>query len=31
MQPFNASSLLASLIKEKAPNQELAQMSQNLI
>ena len=31
MQPFNAASLFASLIKEKAPNQELAEMSQNLI
>lgn len=31
MQPFNAASLFASLIKEKAPNQEIAEMSQNLI
>jgi signal transduction histidine kinase len=31
MQPFNAASLFASLIKEKAPNQELVDMSQNLI
>ena len=31
MQHFNAASLFASLIKEKAPNQELAKMSQNRI
>jgi Na+/proline symporter/signal transduction histidine kinase len=31
MQPFNAASLFASLIKEKAPNQDLADMSQSLI
>lgn len=31
MQPFNAASLFAALLKEKAPNQELADMSQSLI
>lgn len=31
MQPFNAASLFASLIKEKAPNQDMADMSQSLI
>lgn len=31
MQPFNAASLFASLIKEKAPNQDILDMSQNLI
>ncbi|WP_339724953.1 PAS domain-containing hybrid sensor histidine kinase/response regulator [uncultured Paraglaciecola sp.] len=31
MQPFNAASLFASLIKEKAPNQDIADMSHNLI
>lgn len=31
MQPFNAASLFASLIKEKAPNQDMTEMSQNLI
>lgn len=31
MQPFNAASLFAAMLKEKAPNQELADMSQSLI
>jgi Na+/proline symporter/signal transduction histidine kinase len=31
MQPFNAASLFASLIKEKAPNKDMADMSHNLI
>ncbi|MEP1446658.1 MAG: PAS domain-containing hybrid sensor histidine kinase/response regulator [Paraglaciecola sp.] len=31
MQPFNAASLFASLIKEKAPNQDITDMSHNLI
>ncbi|WP_289032161.1 PAS-domain containing protein [uncultured Paraglaciecola sp.] len=31
MQPFNAASLFASLIKEKAPNQDLKEMSQSLV
>ena len=31
MQPFNAASLFAALLKEKAPNQELSDMSQSLI
>ncbi|MEP2651824.1 MAG: PAS-domain containing protein, partial [Paraglaciecola sp.] len=31
MQPFNAASLFASLIKEKAPNKELKEMSQSLV
>ncbi|KXI27990.1 PAS domain-containing hybrid sensor histidine kinase/response regulator [Paraglaciecola hydrolytica] len=31
MQPFNAASLFAALLREKAPNQELADMSQSLI
>jgi len=31
MQPFNAASLFASLIKEKAPNKDMADMSDSLI
>jgi Na+/proline symporter/signal transduction histidine kinase len=31
MQPFNAASLFAAMLKEKAPNQELAAMSHSLI